>query len=165
MEYGVKVVAVGIGATLVSDLWGWLRRPLAGVPAPDYRMVGRWIGHVARGRVRHDRIAAATEVRGERLLGWSAHYLIGIVFAFGVTAVAGPSWLVAPSLPPALLVGAITLLAPFLILQPGMGAGIFARRAPRPWTARLHSFLLHIAFGFGLYLAARLVASLPLTAT
>ena len=33
---------------------------------------------MARGRFRHERIAAAPPVRGERLIGWTAHYLIGI---------------------------------------------------------------------------------------
>jgi hypothetical protein len=42
-------------------------------------------------------------------------------------------------------------------MQPGMGAGIAARRTPRPGAARLQSLVTHAVFGFGLYAAATLV--------
>ena len=51
---------------------------------------------------------------------------------------------------------------PFLILQPGMGAGIASRRTPRPGAARLRNLVNHGSFGLGLSLAARL-ASLAIT--
>ena len=37
------VLIIGIGATAVMDLWGVVRRPLLGIPAPNYALVGRWI--------------------------------------------------------------------------------------------------------------------------
>lgn len=54
------------------------RKPLLGIPPPDYGLVGRWFGHMAHGRFRHDSSAAASPVLGEQLLGWTTHYLIGI---------------------------------------------------------------------------------------
>jgi len=162
VEYLLRIMLVGIGATLVSDFWGLLRQGLFGAPRPDYAMVGRWIGHFTRGRFRHDRIAAAPAIRGERAIGWTAHYLIGISFALLAAVIAGPGWLSEPTLPLALFVGIGTVLAPFLVLQPAMGAGFFASRAPNPAIARLHSVLLHASFGFGLYGAALLVAHSPL---
>jgi hypothetical protein len=47
-----------------------------------------------------------------------------------------------------------TVVAPYFILQPAMGLGIAARRAPNPAMARLHSLVTHVVFGFGLYLTA-----------
>jgi hypothetical protein len=38
-------------------------------------------------------------------------------------------------------------------MQPGMGAGIAASRAPRPNAARLQSLVTHTIFGLGLYVA------------
>jgi hypothetical protein len=64
-----------------------------------------------------------------------------------------------PTLAPALAVGIATVAAPFLLMQPGMGAGIAARRTPRPGSARLHSVVMHTVFGLGLY-AAGLVLKL-----
>jgi hypothetical protein len=58
------------------------------------------------------------------------------------------------SLRPALLVGIVTVAAPFLVMQPGMGAGIAASRTPKPAVARINSLLTHAIFGLGLYLAA-----------
>lgn len=145
------ICLTGVVATLFTDIWGIARRVLLGVPAPDYGLVGRWFACMARGRFRHDAIAAAPKVRGERLVGWAGHYLIGIVFAALLAVVAGPDWFARPVLVPALLLGMVTVLAPFLLMQPGMGAGIAASRTRNPARARLHSFITHTVFGLGLY--------------
>ena len=50
----------------------------------------------------------------------------------------------------------LTVVAPFFILQPAMGAGIAASRAPHPNAARLRSILTHTVYGIGLYLSALL---------
>jgi hypothetical protein len=135
------------------DGWTVLRRRLFGTPLADYGLVGRWIGWMARGRFRHERIATVPAMRGERLIGWVAHYLIGVSFAAMLLAVWGSEWAHQPSLGPALVVGIVSVLAPFLLMQPGMGMGIAASRAPRPIVARLNSLVSHAAFGAGLYLA------------
>ena len=62
-------------------------------------------------------------------------------------------WLAHPTLMPALGFGVMTVLAPFLILQPGMGAGVAARKTPQPNVARLRSLLAHFSFGLGLWIA------------
>lgn len=151
MEYLEYSLITGIGATLVMDLWGFARKPLLGLAPPDYGMVGRWIAHMGRGRFRHASIAAAPAVRAERLIGWAAHYLIGIAFAAMLIGIWGLAWVRQPSLGPALIVGICTVAAPFLLMQPGMGAGIAASRTPRPAAARLQSLITHAIFGIGLY--------------
>jgi hypothetical protein len=156
MNFVVHAFVLGVGAMLVMDLWGLFQRRVLGVATLDYALLGRWIGHIARGRVRHERIADAAPIRGERALGWSAHYAIGITFAGLLLAIWGLRWAREPSLGPALLVALATLVAPFLILQPAFGAGIAASRTPRPNAARLRSVCTHLAFGFGLYVTARL---------
>ncbi|HEX7079768.1 MAG TPA: DUF2938 domain-containing protein [Gammaproteobacteria bacterium] len=160
MDYLVCVVLVGAGATATMDLWSVVRTRLLGIPALDYGLVGRWLVHLLRGRFRHERIAASPPVRGERRIGWTAHYLIGIVFAAVLLAFWGIDWARRPTLGPALLVGIGSVAAPFFILQPGMGAGIAASRTPRPAAARLQSLITHAVFGVGLYAAGRLVAFL-----
>lgn len=155
----MQALFVGAGATLVTDLWAIVRKRVLGIPPPDYALVGRWLGHMPSGRFRHDRIANAPAVPGERLLGWSAHYLTGVVFAGLLLAIVGPEWMDQPTIVPALLVGVVTVAAPFLLMQPGMGAGIAARRTPRPGAARLQSLITHCVFGLGLYAAAWLGSS------
>jgi hypothetical protein len=157
METAVAMVGVGVGATALIDAWSWLRGRVLKVPATDFALVGRWIGHMPRGEFVQRPVSAAAPVRFEGLIGWGAHYLIGVAFAGLLWLVAGADWFRAPTLAPALLVGVATVLAPWLLLQPGMGAGLFARRAARPWQMRFHSFLTHARFGVGLYATAVLV--------
>jgi hypothetical protein len=154
----IRVLLIGIGATLVMDLWAILLRRGFGISSLDYAMVGRWLGHMPAGRFAHERIAAAPAIPGERVIGWSAHYAIGVVFAALLLAVCGDDWARAPTPGPALLTGIATMAAPFFIMQPGMGFGIAASRTPNPNVARLRSFVTHIVFGFGLYASAWLLA-------
>jgi hypothetical protein len=151
MNYLLCAVITGIGATAVMDLWGMARRLLLGIALPDYGLVGRWLGHMHRGRFRHEAIKLASPVHGERLLGWTAHYLTGIAFAALLIGIWDLAWIQHPTVGPALIVGIGTVAAPFLLMQPGMGAGIAASRTPRPGTARLQSLITHAVFGLGLY--------------
>ena len=154
IQYAGHAVPIGLGATALIDLWAFARKRLLGAPAPDYAMVGRWLGHIPAGRFRHERIAASPPVRGERVIGWTAHYLTGIAFAAILVVACGVEWAIQPTILPAFVVGIATVAAPFLILQPGMGAGIAASRAPRPAAARLQSVITHAVFGLGMYAAA-----------
>lgn len=155
MDTLIATVVTGVGATALTDLWGVARQPLLGVSKPDYGLVGRWIGHMAHGQFRHAAIGKAPPVCGEALIGWAAHYAIGIAFATLLIMIYGSAWLRAPTLVPALTVGIATVAAPFLLMQPGMGAGIFASRTPRPNAARIQSLIMHAVFGLGLYVAAQ----------
>ena len=143
-----KVALVGAGAAACMDLGLWLQRRL------DFGPIGRWVGHMAQGRFVHESIAKATPVRGEQAIGWGVHYATGIAFAALLVALAGPGWLAAPSLGPALAVGIGTVVVPLLVMQPAMGAGVASRRTATPWRNRLRSLLNHAVFGAGLYLAA-----------
>src|SRR5262245_20585326 len=113
LDYLIRAVLVGVGATAVMDLWILARTRLLGIPAQSYALVGRWIAGLARGRFRHERIATSPAVRGELAIGWTAHYLIGIAFAALLLAVFGIDWTRRPTLAPALAVGIGTVLAPF----------------------------------------------------
>jgi len=150
----IRIFLTGIGATALVDLWSVIRQRIFGVALPNYAYVGRWLGHMPRGRLRHDSIAKSTTVRGEHALGWTAHYLIGVAFALLLSLIRGVAWFREPTLMPALVVGVCTVLAPFLLMQPGMGAGVAASRTPRPGAARLQSLITHGIFGLGLYGAA-----------
>ena len=154
MDYLVFSFLIGVGATAVIDAWGVARKRLLGIPPLDYALVGRWFAHMARRRFRHHRIAAAPAVKGGRLMGWGAHYLTGIAFAAVLLAIWGLDWALHPTLGPALIVGIGSVAAPFLLMQPGMGAGVAASRTPRPAAARLQTLVTHAFFGLGLYAGA-----------
>lgn len=154
MDPWINTALVGVGATALTDAWSLARRALFGVALPDFGLVGRWLAHMPRGRFRHTAIAAAPRIAGERTIGWVAHYLIGVAFAALLPGMFGTAWLHAPTLGPAMAVGLGTVVAPFLLMQPGMGAGLAARRSARPAAARLQSLATHAVFGLGLYATA-----------
>ena len=160
MDHLIYALPIGAGATAVMDLWAIARRRLFSSALPDYGLVGRWLAHMTRGRFRHASIKSTPSVRGERAIGWIAHYLIGIAFAALLLALFGTQWLARPTLTPALIVGVGTVALPFLVMQPGMGAGIAASRTPRPAAARLQSLVTHGVFGLGLYVSGWIVRAL-----
>jgi hypothetical protein len=159
-EIVLRTIAVGIGATLVMDLWGLMLKHVYGVTGADYRLLGRWIIHLMRGQVRHDSIASVASVKAESPVGWIAHYAIGVVFAAVLVVIFGAAWLREPSILPAIFTGLITLAAPLFVMQPAFGLGIAASRTPKPNVARLRSLTTHLVFGTGLYIAARFSAPL-----
>ncbi len=148
-EFAARALLIGSGATLFIDAWAFLLRQF-GIRSLDFAYLGRWIGHLSRGRWFHESIAASTPIPGELWIGWIAHYSIGIVFATLLVSLFGLRWARAPSLYPALLVGVATVVAPWFVLQPALGLG----------SAYLKSLVTHTVYGIGLYLAARLAAHL-----
>src|SRR5690349_4815781 len=143
MDYLIHAVLTGMGATLVMDAWGVTHTRILGGRAPDYGLVGRWLAYMPRGRFRHRPISASAPVRGERLIGWTAHYLIGIAFAAVLIALWGLDWARQPTIGPAFMVGLGSVAAPIFLMQPGMGTGF-----------RWQSFITHAVFGLGLYASA-----------
>lgn len=147
-------VIVGVGGTMIMDLWALFQAKVLKQPGLNYAMVGRWLGHMPRGKFIHSPIMKSEPIAGEALMGWSFHYLTGIGYAAIILAVWGMDWADAPTLLPALSVSWIGLIAPFFVMQPGLGAGILASKTPQPWQARMKSFITHTSFGVGLYLTA-----------
>ena len=146
--------AIGVGATLLLDLWNLFLKRAFHVPSLSYCLLGRWFRHMLEGTVRHASITAAPRKPMECTLGWIAHYTIGIVFAVVFVALAPGDWLARPTALPAVLFGLATVVFPFFVLQPSFGLGIAASRTPNPTQARLKSLGTHLMFGVGLYLCA-----------
>lgn len=153
VEFALRTIAVGAGATMVMDLWAILLKQL-GIPSLNFAFLGRWIGHLPDGQWAHESIARATPVKGELIIGWCAHYAIGITFAALLLSTFGLEWARSPSVLPALLIGVVTVVAPLLVLQPALGAGIFSSKTPTPVFNSIKSLVTHTIFGLGLYLSA-----------
>ncbi len=151
-----RVALTGIVATAFMDAWLLMLARL-GVPIAGFALIGRWIGHMPRGRFVHSSIAQAAPVGAELALGWLTHYAVGIAFAALLAGALGPGWFQQPTLLPALAFGVATVVLPLFVMQPAMGLGIAASRTPAPWKNRLRSTANHAVFGTGLYLAASLI--------
>jgi hypothetical protein len=157
-RYFIGAVLVGLGATVLIDLWAVLLKRGFNIPSLNYCLLGRWLLHMPGGTIVHRSIAAAEQKPHECALGWVAHYLIGTAFAVVFVLLASESWLERPTLGPAVAFGAATTLVPYLIMQPSFGLGFAASKTPSPNQARLKSLMTHTVFGVGLYLWALLVS-------
>ena len=89
LELLLRGSVIGLGGAALMDVWGLAARRALGVQGLDYALLGRWIGHLGRGRVLHESIASAEPISGEGGLGWVAHYSIGIAFELPLLAVRG----------------------------------------------------------------------------
>jgi hypothetical protein len=147
-------VAIGVGATLVMDLWNVFLKRTFNIPSLNYCLLGRWLRHMPDGTLTHASITAAPQKRHECTVGWTAHYTIGVVLALVFVGLTSGDWLQRPTLLPALLYGIGTVVFPFFIMQPSFGLGIASSRTPNPVQARLKSLVTHSVFGVGLYVCA-----------
>jgi hypothetical protein len=157
-RYIIGAVLVGLGATLLIDLWALILRRGFDIPSLSYCLLGRWLLHMPGGTIVHPSIAAAQRKPHECTLGWVAHYLIGATFALVFVLLASGNWLERPTLLPALAFGAATTLVPYLVMQPSFGLGVAASKTPNPNQARLKSLVTHTVFGVGLYIWAFLLS-------
>jgi len=81
MNILLKIITIGIGATLILDIWNYLLG-LFNIKSLDYRFIGRWIGNFVNGKFYHSNIMMTPLVPNELFIGWFVHYLIGIFFFF-----------------------------------------------------------------------------------
>jgi len=152
-------IVIGIGATLIMDLWNLFLQRGFNIQSLNYCLLGRWLRHMPSGTFRHASIRAAEQKPLECTIGWIAHYSIGVVFALLFVVLVAPEWLARPTLLPVLFYGIATVIFPFFILQPSLGLGVASSRAVNPMQARLKSLVTHTVFGVGLYVVATIMAS------
>ena len=125
-------IAIGIGATLMMDLWNLFLKRMFGIKSLDFCLLGRWIGHMPRGIFVHRSIAVAERTPFECVVGWLVHYSTGITFALVFVVLVSRDWLVRPTLLPVLSYGIATVVFPFFVLQPSLGLGMASSRTPNP---------------------------------
>ena len=145
-------ILIGIGATLLMDLWIVIQKYCLNIPSLSFCLIGRWISYLPSGIFFHQQITKTPKHSSECVTGWVAHYAIGIIFAF-ILVILNQDWLINPNLYVALAFGVMTLTVPFFILQPALGLGIAASKTSQPAKARLKSLLTHSVFALGLYLS------------
>jgi hypothetical protein len=153
-SYVLCATVIGLGASLLMDLWNLFLKRTLSIPSLNYCLLGRWLRHMPGGTFRHAKIIEAAQKSFECTVGWIAHYTIGVVFALVFVLFVSRDWLASPTLLPALLYGIGTVVFPLFIMQPSLGLGIASSRTPNPPQARLKSLVTHTVFGVGLYVCA-----------
>src|SRR4030095_3162155 len=146
---------VGILATVTMDVVAVVSRRL-GIAGRGPRrtgpdLIGRWIGYLLRGKFRHTDILQAPRLRGELVVGLTAHYLIGIVLTLvylGLLVVAHAT----PTALNAILYGTAPTVLPCFLMCPSQGMGWLGRNAPGDAHLARVSLFNHIIFGLGIAL-------------
>jgi len=147
----IQGTLMGLIATFVIDVWAVFIKHVLHLPTANWAFVGRWFGYLARGKFRHQPIGDSEAIPNELAIGWIAHYVTGVVYGVAYLGIVQGILSREPSLVSAFVFGLVTLVAPWLIMQPGMGAGVFASRTPRPNVMRLVNLSMHVIFGVSLY--------------
>ena len=93
-------------------------------------------------------------------IGWTMHYLVGLAYGFGYLGLMVFVLERPPSLVSGLIFGAVSVVIPWVLMQPGLGAGIMARLAPNPWVPRLNALTSHVIYGAALFVGVWLAAFL-----
>ncbi|MGB3875871.1 MAG: DUF2938 domain-containing protein [Shinella zoogloeoides] len=157
MELLLKGVAIGVGATVLMDVWAVVLWKVFRQGRPNWAPVGRWFWHLKDGTVFHDDIGKAEPYAGELALGWIGHYAVGILYGVILALVMGAGWFAAPTFLPAWILGIVTVGAGWFLLQPGLGIGVAASKLPNANTVRALNLVAHTVFALGLYGTALLL--------
>lgn len=146
----LEILAVGVVATAASDIWQQMQKPITGIPAANWPVTGRWVLGWRQGRLYDPMIGKRPSLKGESAVGWSFHYLIGIIYGAIYLGLIYAASMV-PTLFNGLIFGLITLAAPFLLMKPALGGGLFGLKASNPGKGLFLSISAHAVFGIGLY--------------
>lgn len=160
----IKGALIGIAGTVLLDVWALFLARVWNIPATNWAMVGRWLGHIPRGKFHHTSMSEAESVKGEHAIGWIAHYVIGIGYGLLLLALWGSAWLTEPTILPPLVLSWVLLVAPYFLMMPSMGMGFAGSKTSKPAITRIKSVVSHSVFGLGMYLAGEALAHLWPTA-
>jgi hypothetical protein len=57
----ISAIVIGVGATLLMDLWNLFLKRTFNIPSLNYCLLGRWVSYLLSGTFRHASIAAAPQ--------------------------------------------------------------------------------------------------------
>ena len=150
MSFFIHGIFIGMFATLMMDIFAFIRFKFFHIASLNYRLVGRWMISWKDRKFKHHHILHSDVQKFEVLIGWIIHYIIGIIWAiiflflvqyFDIKLIFISS----------LTYALFTSLIPFIIMQPAFGLGFFASKTPNPKSNIFNSLMSHTAFGIGLY--------------
>jgi hypothetical protein len=143
----LAVFLSGVLACLAMDAWQQLLKRVAGIPASNWAMVGRWFTLTLRSKTMYQpKIDDAMPVPHELPLGWLVHYGVSMLYAV-VYATLIQASVIRPTLADGFLFGAVSVAVPWFYFMPCMGKGMMGRLTPNPTKACLVSLSNHLVYG------------------
>ncbi|MBV1914519.1 MAG: DUF2938 domain-containing protein [Pseudomonadales bacterium] len=151
MEVAIQILIVGVLATVAIDIWATFANKMFKLPRTNWAMVGRWLGHIPSGKFTHISISSSPTIKYENTVGWVFHYSIGLSYAALYIGLVFTFLDGIPTLLSAWVFGLVTILSPWFVMQPCLGMGVCAVKAPEPNLVRINNFIIHSIFGIALY--------------
>jgi hypothetical protein len=148
-----SVVLVGIFSCFAMDIWQQLIKALFSFPASNWGLVGRWFLTFVKSKnpIVLD-IESKDSFKNEKIVGWTLHYCIGIIYAFVFWTLAYSMEILSTTLLDGILFGAISVVVPWFFFLPCMGKGILALNSAKPVLVCMLAFFTHIVFGVAIAL-------------
>lgn len=143
---------VGVGSTVVLDLWVQVAKKVTGLPPTDWGVVGRWLKGLLQGHLFLNSADTRIITGTEKLLGWAFHYLVGIAYALLLLVFAGTDFIVHPTIMPVFIIGVcISSIAGLMVLTPCLGGGFCARKVENQKAIIVYVIVAHVLFALGQY--------------
>lgn len=156
----VLLLCVGIGATLILDLWQFLLGKLFAVRGADWGHAGRWLKGLAKGEWIYRNSDPSPPRAGDKTLGWLFHYVVGTIYAFLYVPVSILGFGAFPDFLPYILIGfVLSTLAGLMVFSPLMGDGFLASKAPDQGRRIAFAVLNHLVFAAAQYLVTAAVVA------
>ncbi len=156
----INMIVAGIFATIMLDVWQRILHATTGLPATNWGIVGRWFGHMPHGRFMHEAIGEAEPVPGEAAIGWSMHYLIGVLYGVIYVGLIVVVLSGVPTLLNGFLFGLASVVIPWFLMQPALGLGPMGSKTPNPNIPRYTALAAHCIYGVALYAGSALHAAM-----
>jgi len=154
----LTIAAAGVLSCLAMDLWQQVLKRLAGVPASNWSLVGRWFLSLRQsGTMYAPTIASMPAAPRETSIGWLVHYAVAIGYALIFWLLMVPLHVLTPSLLTGFVFGALSVAVPWFYFMPCMGNGVMGSKTAHPRRACAVSLSNHLVFGIAMAWAFRLL--------
>lgn len=148
----LHMLIVGIIATITLDIWQQIFHLAFGVPITNWGMIARWMGHMPQGQFIQEDIGKASPIAYEAVFGWVIHYFVATSLAVIYLLLMLFVFDSQPSFASAMLYAVATICITWFFVEPALGLGVMASKAPSREGALALDFTTHLSYGVGLYL-------------
>lgn len=156
----IIILTAGITGTIVMDLLNYVFSRMGLIQKVEINMIGRMTAGWLRGRFLYKHPNDMKAVNHEGLLGYLAHYSIGIGLAIPYILVCVNYIGDMPSAYHTIIYGISTTVASWFIVYPSMGFGVLGLRSPDGIKATYSSLANHFFYGAGLALGILVIEKL-----
>ncbi len=156
----LRIVVIALAAATFADIGRTLYTWLTGTPGANWALSGRWFLMVFDGQPFTASISAEPSRLHEYAVGYSAYYVISLIFAAAYLILFEDLLKRPLGLLNGLAFGLVTIVFPLLLQLPAMGSGFFGLNTPTPLAIFGRTLVQHACFGLGLGAGALLAARL-----